>query len=46
MRFKHIEGQLSRWLEELAQFDMDIMHRHGRLHRHSDGMSRVPDALI
>ena len=46
MHFKHIEGQLARWLEELAQFDMDIMHRHGRLHRHSDGMSRVPDALI
>ena len=42
MRFKHIEGRLARWLEELAQFDMEIIHRPGN----SDGMSRVPDTLI
>ena len=26
MRFKHVEGQLARWLEELSQFDMTIQH--------------------
>jgi len=31
MRFTHIEGQLARWLEELAQFDMEIIHRPGKL---------------
>jgi hypothetical protein len=46
MRFKHIEGQLAHWLEELAQFDMEIIHRPGKLHGNSDGMSRVPDTLI
>lgn len=45
MRFKHIEGQLARWLEELAQFDMEIIPRPGKLHGNSDGMSRVPDTL-
>ena len=46
MRFKYIEGQLARWLEELAQFDMEIIHRPGKLHGNSDGMSRIPDTLI
>jgi len=46
MRFKHIEGQLARWLEELAQFDIEIIHRPGKLHGNSDGMSRIPDTLI
>jgi hypothetical protein len=46
MRFKHIEGQLARCLEELAQFDMEILHRPGKLHGNSDGLRRVPDTLI
>ena len=46
MRFKNTEGQLARWLEELAQFDMKIIHRPGKLHGNSDGMRRVPDTLI
>ena len=45
MRFKHIEGQLARWLEELAQFDMTIVHRSGKKHLNADGLSRVPDRL-
>lgn len=45
MRFKHIEGQLARWLEELAQFDMTIVHRSGKKHLNADGMSRIPDRL-
>ena len=46
MRFEHIEGQLARWLEELAQFDIELIHRPGKLHENSDGMSRVPDTSI
>ena len=42
MRFKHIEGQLARWLEELVQFDMEIVHRSGKKHQNADGLSRIP----
>ena len=43
LRFKHIEGQLARWLEELSQFDMIILHRPGKCHGNADGMSRPGD---
>jgi hypothetical protein len=43
LRFKQINGQLARWLEELSQFDMTIVHRPGRLHNNADAMSRLPD---
>ncbi|KAI7811653.1 hypothetical protein IRJ41_008241 [Triplophysa rosa] len=39
-RFKHPEGQLARWLEELCQYDFDIKHRAGILHSNADAMSR------
>ena len=26
LRFKHIESQLARWLEELSKFDMVVQH--------------------
>ncbi len=42
MRFKHPEGQLARWLEELSQFDMVIEHRSGSKHQNADGLSRIP----
>ena len=32
MRFKDTEGQLARWLEEQAQYDMQIIHRKGEKH--------------
>ena len=41
-QFKHPEGQLARWLELLSQFDMDIVHRPGRVHSNGDGLSRRP----
>jgi hypothetical protein len=44
-RFKNPEGQLARWLEELQQYDMEILHREGRKHRNADGLSRIPDLL-
>ena len=42
MGFKNIEGQLSRWLEELSTYDMRIVHRPGKEHGNADGMSRIP----
>ena len=42
LNFKHPEGQLARWLEELSQYDMTIVHRPGRLHRNADALSRMP----
>ena len=42
MRFKHIEGQLERWLDELAQFDTEILHQPGNKHTNADVMSRLP----
>ncbi|VDI12072.1 Hypothetical predicted protein, partial [Mytilus galloprovincialis] len=45
LRFKNIEGQLARWLEELSQYDMVIQHRPGKKHQNADGLSRIPDDL-
>ena len=45
MRFKHIEGQLARWIEELAQYDFRILHRSGSKHSNADGLSRIPDTI-
>ncbi len=41
-RFKRPEGQLARWLEELQQYDLQIVHRPGKLHCNADGLSRRP----
>jgi len=45
MRFKNVEGQLARWLEELAQYDMQIVHRKGKAHANADALSRIPDTM-
>ena len=45
MGFKNIEGQLARWIEELAVYNMDIIHRPGKDHVNADGFSRIPDPL-
>ncbi len=44
-RFKHPEGQLARWLEELCQYDFDIEHRAGKHHSNADAMSRCGGEL-
>ena len=44
-RFKHIQGQLARWLEELSQYDMHMVYRPGKLHVNADAMSRIPDTM-
>ena len=38
--FKRPEGILARWMETLAEFDLTIEHRPGRLHCNADGVSR------
>lgn len=45
MRFRHLEGQLARWLEELQQFDMEILHRSGTKHGNADSLSRIPSGF-
>ena len=38
--FKRPEGILARWVETLAEFDIEIEHRPGRFHSNIDGVSR------
>ena len=45
MRFRHLQGMLVCWLEELNQYDMVIQHRPGVKHGNADGLSRLPDPL-
>lgn len=45
VKFKHIEGQLARWLEELSQYNMTVIHRRGSEHVNADALSRVEDAV-
>ena len=42
MNFKEPEGQLARWLDTLSEYDFEVQHRAGRLHRNADAMSRIP----
>ena len=37
--FKRPEGILARWVDTLAEFDVDIEHRPGRLHNNVNGVS-------
>ena len=46
MGFKNIEGQLARWIEELAVYNMESVHRPSKDHVNSDGLSRFPDSLV
>ena len=43
MGFKNIEGKLAMWIEELAVYNMEIVHRPGKDHVNADGLSRIPD---
>lgn len=40
VNFRHPEGQIARWLEELSQYNMQIEHRPGRKHVNADALSR------
>lgn len=39
--FKEPEGQVARWLEQLAPYDFSVVHRPGRLHANADALSRI-----
>lgn len=43
--FQGLEGQLARWLEQLASFQYKIVHRPGRVHSNADALSRLPAFL-
>jgi transposase InsO family protein/predicted aspartyl protease len=45
MRFKEPQSQLSRWQEELNQYDMKIIHRPGNKHVNADSLSRIPSNI-
>ncbi|GFO02426.1 Pol polyprotein [Plakobranchus ocellatus] len=40
--FKEPQGQLARWLEELSQYDMEVILRPGKQHGNADALSRIP----
>ena len=42
MNFRHAEGQLARWLEELGRFHMEVVFRPGKEHTNADALSRRP----
>ena len=39
--FKEPSGMLARWMSILANYDMDIVHRQGKLHSNADSLSRI-----
>ena len=41
-KFKEPEGQVTKWLEALSEYDFKISHRAGRAHGNGDGLSRRP----
>lgn len=43
--FQGLEGQLARWVEQLASFHYKIVHRPGRGHANADALSRLPAFL-
>lgn len=44
--FQGLEGQLARWVEQLASFQYKIVHRPGRGHTNADALSRLPAYLL
>ncbi|KAJ8394697.1 hypothetical protein AAFF_G00042970 [Aldrovandia affinis] len=46
LNFKHPEGQVARWLEELQECNFQIKHRAGRHHTNADALSRRPCAEL
>ena len=40
VNFRHPEGQIARWLEELSKYDMAIVHRPCKKHVNADELFR------
>ena len=43
--FKEPVGQVARWIERMAEYDFDIVHRPGIRHANADALSRYPHTL-
>ena len=43
--FKEPVGQMARWLERLAEYYFDIVHRAGTNQSSADGLWRIPSTL-
>ena len=41
LSFKNPEGQVARWLEQLAEYDFEVIHRPGKDHVNADAVSRI-----
>eukprot|EP00731_Ephydatia_muelleri_P009833 Em0005g419a len=41
--FKEPEGQLARWLEQLQEYDFEVIHQKGRNHNNADALSRLSE---
>ena len=41
--FKEPEGQVARWLETMAEFQYEVIHRPGKQHCNADSLSRGRD---
>ena len=44
--FKDPDALTARWLEKLAAFDYEIVHKPGKAIGHADGLSRVPSPCV
>lgn len=42
VNFKNPEGLIARWIERLQEYQFDIEHRAGMVHRNADALSRRP----
>lgn len=42
LNFKDPQGQMARWLQVIAEYDIEIIHRAGRSHANADSLSRRP----
>ena len=40
--FKEPVGQVARWIEQITEYDFDIVHRPGKQHANADALSRYP----
>ena len=42
MNFKELQGQIAHSMEELSQYDMEIVYRPGKQHLKADALTRMP----
>ena len=42
LNFKEPEGMVARWLNVLANYDLEVQHRQGNHHANADALSRWP----